>query len=144
VHACLPTTRTPTNKPTPSHNPHRSHSNTTPTTKLKPNPPQTPAGDSRAILVQRGARAVALSRDHKPSLPDETKRITDLGGKVIFWGRWRVEGILAVSRAIGDRHLKPYVTPEPEVCEWALTDRDCFLVLATDGIWCVGGWVGGW
>ena len=67
------------------------------------------------------------------------RRITDLGGRVIFWGRWRVEGILAVSRAIGDRHLKPYVTPEPEVCEWALTDRDCFLVLATDGIWCVFG-----
>lgn len=92
------------------------------------------AGDSRAILVQRGARAIALSRDHKPSLPDEAKRITDAGGKVIFWGRWRVEGILAVSRAIGDRHLKPYVTAEPEVCEWALTDKDCFLVLMTDGI----------
>lgn len=71
---------------------------------------------------------------------DEMQRIADLGGRVIFWGRWRVEGILAVSRAIGDRHLKPYVTPEPEVCEWALTDRDCFLVLATDGIWCVAAW----
>lgn len=41
---------------------------------------------------------------------------------------------MAVSRAIGDRHLKPYVTPEPEVCEWGLTDKDCFLVLMTDGI----------
>ena len=56
------------------------------------------AGDSRAILVQKGARAVALSIDHKPCLPEEQKRITDLGGRVIFWGRWRVEGILAVSR----------------------------------------------
>jgi len=56
------------------------------------------AGDSRAILVKKGARPVALSVDHKPSLPEEQKRITDLGGRVVFWGRWRVEGILAVSR----------------------------------------------
>lgn len=91
------------------------------------------AGDSRAILVQRGARVVPLSRDHKPSLPDELQRITGLGGKVIFWGRWRVEGILAVSRAIGDMHLKPYVTPEPEVTEWEITENDFFLILASDG-----------
>lgn len=93
------------------------------------------AGDSRAILVQRGARVVPLSRDHKPSLPDELQRITEMGGKVIFWGRWRVEGILAVSRAIGDMHLKPYVTPEPEVTEWEVAEDDLFLILASDGIW---------
>lgn len=96
------------------------------------------AGDSRAILVQRGARVVPLSRDHKPSLPDELERITGLGGKVIFWGRWRVEGVLAVSRAIGDAHLKPYVTPEPEVTEWEITEKDHFLVVASDGA-CFGG-----
>jgi hypothetical protein len=96
------------------------------------------AGDSRAILVQRGARVVPLSRDHKPSLPDELQRITEMGGKVIFWGRWRVEGILAVSRAIGDMHLKPYVTPEPEVTEWEVAEDDLFLILASDGTYCNG------
>lgn len=29
---------------------------------------------------------------------DEELRIRKLGGSVVHWGRWRVEGILAVSR----------------------------------------------
>jgi hypothetical protein len=29
---------------------------------------------------------------------DEERRIKQLGGRVIFWGIWRVEGVLAVSR----------------------------------------------
>jgi protein phosphatase 1L len=66
---------------------------------------------------------------------DEVKRITDLGGRVIFWGRWRVEGVLAVSRGIGDAKLKPYVTSEPEVTEKDLEEQDLFLVIASDGLW---------
>mmetsp|Transcript_3409 Transcript_3409/g.4437 ORF Transcript_3409/g.4437 Transcript_3409/m.4437 type:complete len:358 (+) Transcript_3409:196-1269(+) len=92
-------------------------------------------GDSRAVLVQKGAKPVPLSHDHKPSRQDEHERITSLGGKVIHWGRWRVEGVLAVSRAIGDRNLKPYVTPEPEIIEWDVGEDDLYLVLASDGIW---------
>ena len=33
---------------------------------------------------------------------DEKKRIEELGGTVIHWGTWRVNGQLAVSRAIGE------------------------------------------
>jgi len=93
------------------------------------------AGDSRAILVQRSGTSIPLSHDHKPSRQDELRRITSLGGKVVFWGRWRVEGILAVSRAIGDRNLKPYVISDPEIVEWVIGEDDVYLVLASDGIW---------
>ena len=92
-------------------------------------------GDSRCILIQRGPKAVALSIDHKPDRPDELARIRDQGGQVIYWGRWRVQGVLAVSRAIGDIPLKPYVTCEPEVVEKSMTDDDMFLVIASDGLW---------
>ena len=34
-------------------------------------------------------------------LQDEKCRIENLGGAVIHWGTWRVNGQLAVSRAIG-------------------------------------------
>jgi len=94
------------------------------------------AGDSRCILVQRGGRVKALSDDHKPSREDEERRIKQLGGRVMFWGRWRVEGVLAVSRAIGDVPLKPYITAEPEVlCHDLRSDDDAmFVVLASDGL----------
>mmetsp|Transcript_12286 Transcript_12286/g.26159 ORF Transcript_12286/g.26159 Transcript_12286/m.26159 type:complete len:730 (+) Transcript_12286:298-2487(+) len=93
------------------------------------------AGDSRAIIVKRDGTAVALSEDHKPDRDDETKRINDLGGRVIHWGRWRVEGVLAVSRSIGDAKLKPYVTAEPDVVEHYIDEDDMFLVIASDGVW---------
>jgi len=88
------------------------------------------AGDSRAIIVKRDGTAVPLSQDHKPDRNDETKRINDLGGRVIHWGRWRVEGVLAVSRSIGDARLKPYVTAEPDIVEHEIEDDDMFLVVA--------------
>jgi len=62
-------------------------------------------GDSRAIVVRRNGSVVEMSKDHKPGDPDETKRITDLGGTVVYWGRWRVESVLAVSRAVGDAQV---------------------------------------
>ena len=92
-------------------------------------------GDSRAIIVKRDGSFIPLSNDHKPDRNDETTRINDLGGRVIHWGRWRVEGVLAVSRGIGDARLKPFVTAEAEVVEHAIQDDDMFLVIASDGVW---------
>jgi len=93
------------------------------------------AGDSRAIIIKRDGTVVPLSQDHKPDRNDETKRINDLGGRVIHWGRWRVEGVLAVSRSIGDVKLKPYVTAEPDIVEHEIGEDDMFLVVASDGVW---------
>jgi len=39
---------------------------------------------------------------HKPERKDEKERIEALGGRVIWFGAWRVNGNLAVSRAIGE------------------------------------------
>ncbi|CAK4072930.1 unnamed protein product [Aphanomyces euteiches] len=92
-------------------------------------------GDSRAVLIKKNGDAVALSVDHKPNRQDERERVNNMGGHVIFWGVWRVEGILAVSRAIGDRMLKPYVIAEPEIVDIQRTDADQAIVLASDGVW---------
>lgn len=46
-----------------------------------------------------------------------------------------MEGVLAVSRSIGDAKLKPYVTAEPDTVEHELKDDDMFLVIASDGVW---------
>ena len=60
------------------------------------------AGDCRAVLCSAG-EAIALSIDHKPTLPAETARIKRAGGVV---EDDRVEGDLAVSRALGDFEYK--------------------------------------
>lgn len=54
---------------------------------------------------------------------------------MIYWDGARVLGMLAMSRAIGDNYLKPYVIPEPEVTVTDRTDDDECLILASDGLW---------
>ncbi len=64
-------------------------------------------GDSRAVLC-RGGKAVRLSKDQKPYDDDEEARIRALGGYVV--GEiGRVNGSLAISRAIGDFGTKSAV-----------------------------------
>ncbi|XP_009589075.1 protein phosphatase 2C 37-like [Nicotiana tomentosiformis] len=91
-------------------------------------------GDSRAVLCRNGV-AIPLSTDHKPDRPDELNRIEEAGGRVIYWDGARVLGVLAMSRAIGDNYLKPYVTSEPEVTVTERTVDDECLILASDGLW---------
>ncbi|EEF46102.1 protein phosphatase 2c, putative [Ricinus communis] len=91
-------------------------------------------GDSRAVLY-RGKEPMALSVDHKPNREDEYARIEAAGGKVIPWNGHRVFGVLAMSRSIGDRYLKPWIIPEPEVMFIPRTKEDECLILASDGLW---------
>jgi protein phosphatase 1L len=91
-------------------------------------------GDSRAVICRAG-KAFALSKDHKPNRDDERQRIEEAGGVVMWAGTWRVGGVLAVSRAFGDRLLKRYVVAEPEIQEETIRDDVEFLVLASDGLW---------
>ncbi|PIN19927.1 Serine/threonine protein phosphatase [Handroanthus impetiginosus] len=91
-------------------------------------------GDSRAVLCRNGV-AIPLSLDHKPDRSDELNRIEEAGGRVIFWDCPRVLGVLAMSRAIGDNYLKPYVISEPELTIRERTAEDECLILASDGLW---------
>lgn len=98
------------------------------------------AGDSRSVLGLKG-EAKPLSFDHKPGNPGEHSRILNAGGFVEFD---RVNGNLALSRAIGDFEFKQgttlpaeeqIVTAEPEIVSHTATGEEEFLVLACDGIW---------
>jgi len=105
-------------------------------------------GDSRAILC-RGSKAIPLTVDHKPDSATEKKRIEDLGGRVRWhgylgpdrlpvpgMGAYRINGNLAVSRALGDRLERPYVSSEPDIVVHPMNkNEDRFVVLASDGLW---------
>uniref|UniRef100_A0A8C5ETX2 protein-serine/threonine phosphatase n=1 Tax=Gouania willdenowi TaxID=441366 RepID=A0A8C5ETX2_GOUWI len=97
-------------------------------------------GDSRTLLCHDG-KVVFYTEDHKPFNPREKERIQNAGGSVTLQ---RVNGSLAVSRALGDFDFKEVewrpqteqlVSPEPEVCEVERTPEDEFLILACDGVW---------
>ncbi|KAK9791129.1 hypothetical protein WJX73_003818 [Symbiochloris irregularis] len=91
-------------------------------------------GDSRAVLC-RGDFAIPLTDDHKAAREDETARVEALGGQILFWNGVRVMGVLAVSRAIGDHCLRPFVIAKPEVTILARKPEDELLLLASDGLW---------
>ncbi len=97
-------------------------------------------GDSRAVVCRDGD-TIALSDDHKPNRPDELSRIQAAGGFVAVYGVPRVGGRLAISRALGDAHLKApclpqnWVSATPEVKVHTITGMDEFLILACDGVW---------
>ncbi|GMI88904.1 hypothetical protein like AT2G30020 [Hibiscus trionum] len=93
------------------------------------------AGDCRAVM-SRGGVAEALTSDHRPSREDERNRIETSGGYVdLCRGAWRIQGCLAVSRGIGDQHLKQWVISEPETNIIGINPECEFLILASDGLW---------
>ncbi|ETP29827.1 hypothetical protein, variant [Phytophthora nicotianae P10297] len=117
-------------------------------------------GDSRAVLAQADdssddeeeeevPSAVRLSVDHKPDLKEETERVEEAGGKVIFSGCWRVAHDqiplrLAISRSLGDHPLKtnlpascsaPLVSVVPDVRVLNVEAAGEYLVFASDGLW---------
>lgn len=92
-------------------------------------------GDSRMLLC-RGGEAVPLTRQHRPDDPDELARVAAAGGRVTFVGVPRVNGQLAMTRAIGAFHLANQgVVADPDVRELELDPAlDAFMVLGTDGL----------
>ncbi|KAL7420358.1 mgpp2cl-1, protein phosphatase 2C-like protein 1 [Cryptotrichosporon argae] len=76
-------------------------------------------GDARAVLWRQGC-------------PTHAKRITDAGGFVM---NNRVNGVLAVTRSLGDASMKEFVVGSPYTTETQLDDQDEFLIVACDGLW---------
>ncbi|KAL8504914.1 hypothetical protein ACS0TY_016202 [Phlomoides rotata] len=107
-------------------------------------------GDSRAVLCTRDGNnelvPEQLTVDLKPNIPEERERITSCQGRVLameeepkvfrIWLPDQNCPGLAMARAFGDFCLKDYgLISTPQVTYRKLTEKDEFVVLATDGIW---------
>lgn len=95
-------------------------------------------GDSRAVLDRGRLGVKRLSHDHKADDPDEIKRIESLGGFVkpkTAFDVARVNGDIAIARALGDKYFGEFVSPRPYISETQLTKNDKRLILACDGVW---------
>ena len=91
-----------------------------------------------------------LSRDHKPSEPDERKRILSKNGRIQayldengnnfgperVWIKTDDVPGLAMSRSFGDEVAHSVgVIAKPEILEYEFSEEDKFIILASDGIW---------
>uniref|UniRef100_A0A7S1WZX8 PPM-type phosphatase domain-containing protein n=1 Tax=Tetraselmis chuii TaxID=63592 RepID=A0A7S1WZX8_9CHLO len=92
-------------------------------------------GDSRAVISRGNGQVVALTDDHKPDREDEKSRVEAAGGQILYWNGRRVMGVLAMSRAIGDQCLQPFVIPDPEITIVQRRDDDELIVMGSDGLW---------
>lgn len=91
-------------------------------------------GDARIVLCRNG-KALRLSYDHKGSDENEGKRVVNAGGLIL---NNRVNGVLAVTRALGDAYMKDLVTGHPYTTETVIQpDSDEFIILACDGVSCI-------
>jgi len=88
-------------------------------------------GDARIILCRSG-KALRLSYDHKGSDENEGKRIANAGGLIL---NNRVNGVLAVTRALGDSYMKDLVTGHPYTTETVVQpETDELIIIACDGV----------
>ena len=87
-------------------------------------------GDARVLLIKKDGKVKAATVDHKPSNRDEIDRILDLGGKII---NERTDGILAISRSLGDFSIYG-LSYEPGLYEAKIGKDDRWIVIACDGI----------
>ena len=99
-------------------------------------------GDCEAVLIAgEDWEGLPLSLPHKPTDEGELRRISDAGLTV---KDNRVDGILAVSRSLGDFRFKQNaekpaetqaVTALADVHIHARSDKEVLLLMACDGIW---------
>ncbi|KAG7663024.1 MgPP2CL-1 [[Candida] subhashii] len=88
-------------------------------------------GDSRIVLSRRG-KPYRLSYDHKATDLNEMNRIRDSGGLIM---KNRVNGVLAVTRSLGDSYMKDLVIGKPFTTATEVTPDDEYIILACDGVW---------
>ena len=88
-------------------------------------------GDSSCCIIGKNTEFITV--DHKCTNKKESQRIEKEGGKII---EDRLEGILAVSRGLGDFDLKNKgLSAEPDVTKRLIDKSVNYCVIASDGVW---------
>lgn len=92
-------------------------------------------GDSTALLLSQGGQMIELTNEHTPNRYDEYIRVQQAGGRLLHLSSsLRVEGVLQVTRSIGDKDFKQYLSSVPEICSMNIKANDQVLILSSDGI----------
>lgn len=77
-----------------------------------------------------------MTTEHRASNEEEKLRVESQGGVVIIHrSRNLVQGSLQLTRSIGDRKYKKYISCEPDIFEHEIAREDQLFIMATDGFW---------
>ena len=89
-------------------------------------------GDSSCVIISK-FKAEKISYDHLCNDINEKKRILKIGN---FLESNRLEGILNLSRSLGDFNLKKSgLISLPYIRKYCLSNNDKFCIIASDGVW---------
>ncbi|MFH4981066.1 hypothetical protein AB6A40_007775 [Gnathostoma spinigerum] len=92
-------------------------------------------GDS-AVAILRAGSVVTLTTSHSPDVPEEASRVEEAGGCMIWiQGELRVNGVLNLTRSLGDIDGKPMISSVPDIICQDLDGGEYLLMLACDGVW---------
>uniref|UniRef100_A0A1I7UJP1 PPM-type phosphatase domain-containing protein n=1 Tax=Caenorhabditis tropicalis TaxID=1561998 RepID=A0A1I7UJP1_9PELO len=76
-----------------------------------------------------------FTREHSPSDPDEARRVEANGGQLfVIGGELRVNGVLNLTRALGDVAGRPMISNQAESFQKTIDASDYLVLLACDGI----------
>ena len=110
-------------------------------------------GDSRSILLNKNNKneydIIELSKDQKPTNPEEQKRILESGGEIApcddeidldgpkrVWVKGEKFPGIAISRTLGDEVAKSVgVICVPEFIEVNVSSNSFLIICASDGVW---------
>ena len=87
-------------------------------------------GDSRSLVIKDDGSVKFSTKDHKPNDREEIDRVLKIGGRVFSN---RIDGILAVSRAIGDFDIYG-VGYKPKIERVKIDNDDKWIILGCDGV----------
>jgi serine/threonine protein phosphatase PrpC len=92
-------------------------------------------GDA-SIGILNNKLVKTLSGQHVPSNEKEYERVLSNGGSIVnVNGELRVNGVLNITRSMGELFGKPMISSEPDMDNYKLSDNDWLLFLASDGVW---------
>lgn len=94
-------------------------------------------GDCRTLIYYKNGFCEQITNDHTANIIDEQNIIKKNGGYVIKIDHvWRVNGVLAVTRAIGNFNLHNVISHHPDIFEIDMTQNEGikYIFQTSDGI----------
>uniref|UniRef100_A0A1I7X777 PPM-type phosphatase domain-containing protein n=1 Tax=Heterorhabditis bacteriophora TaxID=37862 RepID=A0A1I7X777_HETBA len=91
-------------------------------------------GDSAAYIMSLTG-LTKVTKSHVPGDPDEARRVEADGGQLLYiQGELRVNGVLNLTRALGDVAGRPMISPKPDTLVVKRDASQILTILACDGI----------